>query len=127
MFSLYINKFIDKMSSSGIKGFEFFSEIIEILLIFFADDKALLSDTLGLQRQLRQVFCDDHQMEDKTIKTKILVFRKEVNLSRREKWICKGTTLKVINGLHCVGLPFTPQMSLNCMVNDLALKKKKKN
>lgn len=112
LFSLFINKLTDKLSNSGIKGLQFFPDITEILLILFADDVALLSDTVvGLQRQLAvlEVFCDDYHVEVNTVKTKVLVFKRGGNLSRREKWIYKGTTLEVVNGFHYVGLLFTPK------------------
>ena len=95
--------------------------------MLFADDVILLSDTIiGLQRQLSilEYFCDDYHVEVNTVKTKVLVFRNGGNLARREKWTYKGTNIEVVNGFHYVGLLFTTQMSLNCMVSDIALKGK---
>ena len=63
------------MSESGIKGLQFFFEITEILLMLFADDVILLSDTVvGLQRQLSilEYFCDDYHVEVNTTTTKLL-------------------------------------------------------
>ena len=111
-----------------IRGLQFFPEIIEILLLLFADDVISLSDTIvGLQRQLSilEYFCDDYHVEVNTVKTKVLVFRNGGNLSRTEKWTYKGTILEVVNGFHYVGLLLTAQMSLNRMVSNLALKGKK--
>ena len=128
LFTIFIEKLVDKLIESGIRGLQFFPEIIEILLLLFADDVILLSDTIiGLQRQLSILgyFCDDYHIDVNTGKTKVLVFRNGGNLARREKWTYKNTNLEVVNGFHYVGLLFTTQMSLNRMVADLALKGKK--
>lgn len=128
LFSIFINELADKLSGSGIKGLQFFPEIIEILMLMFADDIALLSDTIvGLQKQLLvlEEFSDDYKIGVNTDKTKVLVFKKGGKLSKREKWLYKGTPLEVVNGFQYVGLLFTTQMSLNRMANDLALKGKK--
>ena len=125
LFTIFIEKLVDKLIESGIRGLQFFPEIIEILLLLFADDVILLSDTIiGLQRQLSILgyFCDDYHIDVNTGKTKV---RNGGNLARREKWTYKNTNLEVVNGFHYVGLLFTTQMSLNPMVADLALKGKK--
>ena len=88
LFSIFIEKLVDKLIESGIRGLQFFPEIIEILLLLFADDVILLSDTIiGLQRQLSILgyFCDDYHIAVNTGKTKVLVFRNGGNLARREK------------------------------------------
>ena len=86
LFSIFINELADKMSKSGIKGLQFFPEILEILLIMFDDDVALLSDTIiGLQRQLSvlQEFCDDYNIYVNTTNTKILVFKNGGKLAKQ--------------------------------------------
>ena len=107
---------------------QFFPEAPEIFLIMFADDVALIADTvIGLQRQLFviQEFCDDYNIYVNTTKTKILVFKNGGKLANQEQWSYKDTNLEVVNGFHYVGLLFTTQMSLNRMANDLAFKGKK--
>ena len=118
LFSIFINRLSDKMSESGNKGLQFVPEITEILLMLFADDIILLSDTVvGLQRQLSilEYFCDDYHVEVNTTKTKVLVFKNGGNLARTETWTYKGTDLEVVYDFHYVGLLFTTQVSLNCM------------
>ena len=54
LFSIFIEKLVNKMWESGIRGLQLFPEIIEILLLLFADDVILLSDTIiGLQNSYR--------------------------------------------------------------------------
>ena len=94
------------MSESGIKGLQFFPEITEILLMLFADDVILLSDTVvGLQRQLSilEYFCNDFHVEVNTTKTKVVVFKNGANLARTETWTYKGTDLEAVNGFHYEG------------------------
>ena len=51
LFSIFIEKLVDKLIESGIRGLQLFPEIIEILVLLFADDVILLSGTIiGLQR-----------------------------------------------------------------------------
>ena len=106
LFSIFINQLSDKMSESGIKGLQFFPEITEILLMLFADDVILFSDTVvGLQRQqsILEYFCDDFHVEVNTTKIKVVVFKNGANLARTETWTYKGTDLEAVNGFHYEG------------------------
>ena len=83
------------MWESGIRGLQLFLEIIEILLLLFADDVILLSDTfIGLQRQLSilEYFCDDYHVVVNTVKTKVLVFRNGGNLAEEKNGHIKVST-----------------------------------
>ena len=95
-FSIFIEKLVNKMWESGIRGLQLFPEIIEMLLLLFADDVILLADTIiGLQRQLSILecdFCDDYHVEVNTVKTKVLVFRNGGNLARRKNGHIKVPT-----------------------------------
>ena len=57
MLPIVTNEFAREVENSGIRGVQLFPELVEILIIMFADDLALISDTdIGLQRLLNLLF-----------------------------------------------------------------------
>jgi hypothetical protein len=62
-----------------IRGIQLFPDIVELFLLMFADDIALISDTIvGLQKQLNllQQFCISSKFVVNIEKTKVLVFKR---------------------------------------------------
>ena len=52
LFSLFIDEFVELIEQSGLRGIQLYPIIVEIFLLLFADDVALISDSvIGLQRQ----------------------------------------------------------------------------
>ena len=130
LFSLYINDLHDAISNSDARGIQLYPSLIEILLLMFADDVALLSDTIsGLQKQLNALndFCAESKLKVNISKTKILVFRKGGVLSRREKWHFNGSRLESVPGFTYVhvGVYFSQTLSPYRMAEQNALKAKK--
>lgn len=96
--------------------------------MLFADDIALISDTIGgLQKQIQILlqYCHDYKMVVNVKKTKIMVFRRGGNLSKREKWFCDGKLLEVVTGFQYAGLLFSTKMSLYRMSSQLSRKGKR--
>lgn len=80
--------------------------------MLFADDIALLSDTVnGLQRQLNILsdFRDQYKFKVNETNTKVMVFKKGGVLSRTESWTYRNTILEDISNFCYVGLTFTKQ------------------
>ena len=110
IFSIFINELADHIQNSSIKGIQLFPDVIEILHLLFADDIALISDTIGgLQKQIQILlqYCHEYKMIVNAKKTKVMVFRRGGNLSKREKWFCDGKLLEVVKGFQYVGLLFS--------------------
>ena len=125
LFSFFIDELQDIYERSGIRGIQLHPDIKEIFLLMFADDIALMSDTVrGLQQELNILakFCDDYKLKVNENKSKIVVFNKGGKLSKNEKWLYKNTELDIVNRYCYVGLTFTRQLSLNIMVHDLCVK-----
>ena len=64
----------------------------------FADDIACISDTIsGLQKQLNilSTYCATYKLQVNIDKTKVLIFKKGGQLSRREKWYYNGHILEL--------------------------------
>ena len=66
LFSLFINELTELIEHSGLKGIQLLPDLVELFILLFADDIALLSDTvIGLQRQfyLLTDFCKEKKTE----------------------------------------------------------------
>ena len=128
LFSLFIDEFSSLVKNSGIRGVQLFPELTEILLLMFADDLALISDTVrGLQKLLNLLyeFCSDKGLIINIPKTVVMVFKNGGGLARTETWTLGGIRLKVESYFTYVGVKFTRQLSLIQMAKDQAIKGKR--
>ena len=90
IFSLFINQLANYITETGRHGIQLLSGLVELFILLFADDVALLETTpYGLQNQLNTLkACHDKlHMEVNRDKTKVMVFRKGGYLSKHEKWL----------------------------------------
>ena len=100
LFSFFINELDTVMNNSGVTGIQLHPDITQIILLMFADDLALISDTVvGLQRQLNILynFCDTNKLKVNETKTKVVVFKNGGVLSRHESWTYNNIKLDVVN------------------------------
>ena len=101
--------------------------LIEIFILLFADDVALVSTTpAGLQSQLDslKISCSGLGLNVNKGKTKIMVFRKGGFLSRREKWFYDGEEIEVVNRCY-LGFTFTTLLSVNIGTEHLVSRAKR--
>ena len=125
LFSMFINELNDIMVESGVRGIQMFPHLVEIFLLMFADDIACISDTIsGLQKELNILnnYCQTYKLKVNVEKTKVLVFKKGGQLSRREKWYFDGNQLEVVNSFSYVGVDFTNRLSLYKMAESMSNK-----
>ena len=83
---------------------------IEMFLMLFADDLALLSSTVrSLQNQLNLLYESSRRLDQKVItdKTKIMVFRKGGHLSSRENWYLGEQTIEIVGKYKYLGFNFS--------------------
>ena len=128
MFSTFINEFANEVERSGLRGVQLFPDLVEILLLLFADDLALISDSvLGLQRLLNLLysFCKTKDLIVNILKTKVAIYKNGGTLAKTEKWTYVGEKLEVVPCFTYLGLNFTRQLSLEQMANDQATKGKR--
>ena len=74
-FSIFINEHATELEKSNLRGVQLFPDLAEILLLMFADDLALISDSIiGLQRLLNILhhFCIVRDLVVNTVKTKVV-------------------------------------------------------
>ena len=128
LFSMFVNEFTQIIEISGLLGIQFFPDFIELFLLLFADDIALIADTKsGLQRQVSILspFCEEYKITVHVGKTKNVVFRKGARIRNTERWTYNGENVEVVSCFQYVGLLFTTKMSLDNMTEDLASKAKR--
>ena len=96
-------------------GIQLNPDIIQILILLFADDVILASYSVsGLQNQLNilRQFAKNFHMEVNLKKTKIVVFRKGGFLGEKEIWWYGQERIQVVNSYKYLGLHFTTKLSL---------------
>ena len=100
LFSLFINELTKEITSGGKHGIQLSPDLTELLILLFADDVVLVSDTVvGLQNQLN-LLCQVSKRLDLVInldKSDIVIFRKGGFLSTREKWFFDDKRMNVVN------------------------------
>ena len=115
IFSLFINQLANYITETGRHGIQLLSGLVELFILLFADDVALLATTpYGLQNQLNSLkaCCDRLHMEVNRDKTKVMVFRKGGYLSKHEKWYYDGIEMEVVNKYHYLGFAFMTTLSV---------------
>ena len=128
LFSIIINEIATSVANEGKHGLQLLPGLIELFILLFADDLALLScSPHGLQVQLDCVhrLCMELGLKINTDKSKIMVFRKGGFLGRHEHWSIDGNQLEVVNRYAYLGFTFTTSMSLQESTHQLALKGKR--
>ena len=128
LFSLFINQIANHINESGVHGVQLLPNLLELFILLFADDIALISTTPGgLQIQLDslKLCCNRLQLNVNKDKTKIMVFRKGGFLGQREKWFFEGNELEVVNKYCYLGYTFTTMLSFNLGTSHLVAKGKK--
>jgi hypothetical protein len=101
------------MNRNGKHGVQL-SAMVELFILLFADDIALLSDTPGgLQNQLNilKLCCDKLHLTVNEDKSKIMVFRNGGKLSKYESWTYDNAPLEVVNKFCYLGFTFTTMLS----------------
>jgi hypothetical protein len=128
LFSLFINQVANYVSEHGVHGIQLLPNLLELFILLFADDVALLSTTPGgLQTQLNLLkeCCDRLNMYVNEDKSKIMVFRKGGYLGQNEKWFFDGKALEVVNRYCYLGYTFSTMLSFNIGTSTLVTKGKK--
>lgn len=128
LFALFINELHTLLEDNNTRGIQLFPDIVEVFTLMFADDIALISDTVvGLQKQLNILnqFCEHSKLAVNILKTKVLVFKRGGQLASKEKWTYGGTQLETVNGFIYVGIYFTNRLSMYKMAEAMCTKAKK--
>ena len=99
----------------------------ELLILLFADDIVLISDTVqGLQRKINTLLQISELLglTVHTGKSKVVVFRNGAHLAAHEKWFINNTPLKVKGEYTYLRIVFSTRLRHTCTQNYLATRSK---
>ena len=109
LFSLFINELAIEIIQNGKHGITLSPELIQILIVLFADDVVLLSYTVvGLQQQLN-ILRDTAKKLGLVVnlqKSNVVVFRNDGHIAAREKWFYDGMKLEIVSQYKYLGVIF---------------------
>ena len=107
LFSLFINELALDIINDGRHGVSLSSDFVQLVILLFADDMILLSETvIGLQTQLNSLFSAASRLQLKVNmnKSNIVVFRNGGYLGARERWVYGDCMMKVVNSYKYLGI-----------------------
>ena len=128
LFTLFIEELAKEVCQRGRHGVQLMPELVQILILMFADDVTLIADSVcGLQTQLnilRQMACNLGLIVNLD-KSNIVVFRNGGHLSHNEKWKYGNSVIEVVNVYKYLGIFLSTRMSFSHSLNDMASRAKK--
>lgn len=89
LFSLFINELTKDILSEGRHGIQLSPDLVQLLILLFADDVDLISDSIiGLQTQLNILYNTSKRLDlvVNLEKSNVVVFRNGGHIARSEKW-----------------------------------------
>ena len=128
LFSLFINELALDIINNGRHGVSLSSDFVLLVILLFADDMILLSETvIGLQMQLNNLFSAASRLQLKVNmnKSNIVVFRKVGDLGARERWVYGDCMMKVVNSYKYLGICFSTRLSFYHACQDLVRRAKR--
>ena len=128
LFSLFINELAMEIIQKGKHGIQIIPDLLEILILMFADDMILLSDTVtGLQNQLKILHSSASKLGliVNLDKSNIVVFRNGGYISEREQWFYGTTKMKIVNMYKYLVVIMSTRLSFTHCLNEMACKAKK--
>ena len=129
VFSLLINELANEIEQHGKRGINLSPFLIQIIIMLFADDVLLISNTvIGLQQQLNFLRNTAHKLNRfvNIDQSKIIIFINGGNVAAREKWLYGGVKLEVVNQTNiniCVVCSTGPTFSYSLL--DMAKRARK--
>ncbi|RUM94525.1 MAG: hypothetical protein DSZ28_02740, partial [Thiothrix sp.] len=127
LFSIVINAVALEIKDKGKHGVQLIPNSPEIVALLFADDVALVSDTvIGLQNQLDNLTtaADRLGLIVNTQKSKVMIFRKGGHRAAHEKWSVGGVQLEVVKQYKYLGKVFSTKLSVSVSLADLVCRAK---
>ena len=128
LFSLLINELANEVEQHEKHGLTLSPYLIQILIMLFAYDVLLISNTVvGLQQQLNILRNAAHKLNllVNREKSKINIFRKGRHVAAREKWLYDGIRLEVVNQYKYLGVVFSTGLTFLYPLADMAKRARK--
>ena len=128
LFILYLNELIDMLKANGCQGIYLDERTQNVMILLYADDMAMCSDTVGRIQKMIDVlgqFCEKWAMIVNLTKTKIVVFRRGGCLKQNEKWYYNGGKIEVVSSYKYLGIFFTSTLKWSQAKRSLAAQARK--
>ncbi|KAL1446553.1 hypothetical protein WDU94_013947 [Cyamophila willieti] len=109
LFNLFISDFEEFLRSRGAEGVNI-DNATDILVLFYADDMVILgSSQIDLQKKLNllKTYCETYGLTVNIPKTKIVIFRKAGNISKKYVLYYDGEKLDIVNSFTYLGVTFS--------------------
>ncbi len=123
LFVLYLNGLIELFDTMGCQGVYVSEEFTNVTGLFYADDLAEGSDTVGRLQKLIDTsdkYSSLWGLKVNVGKTKIIVFRNGGILRGNEKWFLRGLRLEVVSFYKYLGMIFTSRLCWTMAQKSLA-------
>ena len=128
LFSLFINELANEIMQQGRHGIQLLPDLVQILILLFADDVILASDTVcGLQNQLNILSRTANHLDlvVNLDKSNIVVFRNGGHIAAGEKWMYNNNEVEVVNMYKYLGIYLSTRLTFSHALNDMADRAKK--
>ena len=114
LFLYLIDEIAKEMEKFGKHGVQLMPDSTIVYMLMFADDIALLSDTVpGLQNQLNvlQRVSDCLGLVVNAEKTKVVIYRMGGHVAKHEKWFLGNERLEIVNSYRYLGMMLSTKLS----------------
>ena len=125
LFSIFLAELQAELTRSGSRGIDICADPIGVLLLMYADDIALVSDSVAdLQKKINclEQYCKDWGLSVNMDKTKAVVFKNGGFIKNCEKWYYAGKQIKVESHYTYLGVIFASSLKWSKCVSNLSNK-----
>ena len=123
LFSIFLSELEADLSSCGARGIDIFSEPLGVFLLMYADDIALVSDSVAdLQKKITclEQYCKKWGLSVNMDKTKVVVFKNGGFLKNCEKWYFAGKPIQVETSYNYLGVIFSTTLNWSRCIENLS-------
>ena len=123
LFSLFINELAIEIIQNAKHGITLSPELIQILIMLFADDVVLLSYTVICLQQQLNILKDTAKKLGLVVnlqKSTVVVFRNGGHIAAREKWFYDGMKLEIVNQYKYLGVIFFYRVTFSYAHEDMS-------
>lgn len=123
LFSIFLSELQGELLGCGARGIDIFADPIGILLLMYADDIALVSDSVvDLQKKIDclEHYCKKWGLTVNMDKTKVVVFKNGGFVKSSEKWFYAGNKVQVESSYNYLGVIFSSTLNWSKCVENLS-------
>ena len=125
LFSMFLSELEVELNSCGARGIDTFNDPLGIFLLMYADDIALVSDSIAdLQKKINclEQYCAKWGLTVNMDKTKVVVFKNGGFLKSSERWYYAGKQIIVESSYNYLGVIFGSTLNWSRCAENLSSK-----